>query len=87
MRSGLIDKSDKSRTLRVRRTLGGTPFQTGVFNPRAGECTEFKRFHNQPRANAATQTRFAPAFRRTRAHSRTVPKVVSTSSISRTDLP
>jgi len=40
----LIDKSDKSRPLRVRRTLGGTPFQTGVFNPRAGECTEFKRF-------------------------------------------
>jgi|GEM_PF-5115949 len=26
----LIDKSDKSRTWRVRRTLGGTPFQTGV---------------------------------------------------------
>ena len=40
----MIDKTDKSRTLRVRRTLGGTPFQTGVFNPRAGECTEFKRF-------------------------------------------
>jgi|GEM_PF-3998241 len=40
----LRDKSDKSRTVRVRRMLGGLPFQTGVFNLRAGECTEFKRF-------------------------------------------
>lgn len=40
-----------------------------------------------PRASASTATRFAPAFLNIREHSETVDMVVSTSSISKTDLP